>query len=57
MTPVGSRATAQNSAPNFHRPCELAGIYVDSVDMLWYARSLAKRDAQIHRSILAEACK
>src|SRR5947208_9438617 len=29
----------------------------DSVDILQYARSLAKRDAQIHRSILAEARK
>jgi hypothetical protein len=29
----------------------------DSVDTLEYARSLAKRDAQIHRSILAEARK
>ncbi|PYI99183.1 MAG: hypothetical protein DME98_01465 [Verrucomicrobia bacterium] len=30
---------------------------VDSVDTLQYARSLAKRDSQIHRSILAEARK
>lgn len=30
---------------------------VDSVDTLQYARSLAERDAQIHRSILTEGRK